>query len=460
MTGLLPARRGAASILTRHLGMGPLQNLLLVFEEETGGVATLIDEVARSLEIKTMLVFVPRAVQSAARTQDSLPPSLVAAIQNADALVTCLNDSPECTTYRSRLLDCQNADLSIGHTPGISVSMLAQYFDVDIGEISKRCEVIALALAIGTKMTIITHDSKGERNELNLDIGGWDRLPVVSDGTIPRGAWGNLVPGETYIAPQESSATGSIVINGSLPGLVLGDSELLLNFDRGRLTNWWSGNKDVLMHFDRTVLNSAKQKNDPNWNYLAEIGIGVNDQILTLTGRPVIDEKAYRTAHIAIGENIGMGGTNRSSIHCDMTFLSPSILVGGKMLMDVGEVSWDLSRWQESLGDIEVNPDWLARANSITRSSATVDLDSPRLRKVCINAAQKKMIFELGDPVLSRLGIKLLRLLPSSDEEKVDWAGIPSRLGVSELVALKALRFLSIHGLAVIASVREVENGG
>ena len=53
------------------------------------------------------------------------------------------------------------------------------------------------------------------------DIGGWDRLPVASDGIIRDGAWGNVPSGETYIAPMEGTAEGQVLINGSIPGLVL-----------------------------------------------------------------------------------------------------------------------------------------------------------------------------------------------------------------------------------------------
>ena len=46
-------------------------------------------------------------------------------------------------------------------------------------------------------------------------------------------------------------------------------------------------------------------RNDSNWNVFAELGVGLNPTIKTLTGNSLFDEKAYGTIHIAIGDNVG-----------------------------------------------------------------------------------------------------------------------------------------------------------
>jgi leucyl aminopeptidase (aminopeptidase T) len=45
----------------------------------------------------------------------------------------------------------------------------------------------------------------------------------------------------------------------------------------------------------------------------------------------MLDEKAARTAHVAIGRNTGAyGGDNEASIHVDLIFSAPELEVDGR----------------------------------------------------------------------------------------------------------------------------------
>ena len=60
---------------------------------------------------------------------------------------------------------------------------------------------------------------------------------------------------------------------------------------------------------------------------IGELGIGINPKA-RLTGNLLEDEKAYRTAHIAFGNNEEMpGGQNRSKVHRDYLFHNPTMSV-------------------------------------------------------------------------------------------------------------------------------------
>jgi leucyl aminopeptidase (aminopeptidase T) len=63
---------------------------------------------------------------------------------------------------------------------------------------------------------------------------------------------------------------------------------------------------------------------------IAELGIGLNPAV-TPRGHILLDEKAGRTAHVAIGNNTGSyGGVNESSIHVDCVFSEPTIEADGE----------------------------------------------------------------------------------------------------------------------------------
>jgi len=73
---------------------------------------------------------------------------------------------------------------------------------------------------------------------------------------------------------------------------------------------------------------------------IAELGIGTNDQAI-VTGEILEDEKVMGTAHIALGNNISMGGTCNVGIHVDGVFLNPNIEIDGMVLLDKGILKID-----------------------------------------------------------------------------------------------------------------------
>jgi len=54
------------------------------------------------------------------------------------------------------------------------------------------------------------------------------------------------------------------------------------------------------------------------------------------TGYRIYDEKALGTAHIAIGNNVHLGGENKASIHWDFVLYKPSIKADNLLIMKSG----------------------------------------------------------------------------------------------------------------------------
>jgi leucyl aminopeptidase (aminopeptidase T) len=59
---------------------------------------------------------------------------------------------------------------------------------------------------------------------------------------------------------------------------------------------------------------------------------------MKLTGYRIYDEKALGTIHIAIGNNVHLGGVNKASIHWDFVIHNPSIEVDDGLLMKKGKL--------------------------------------------------------------------------------------------------------------------------
>ena len=84
------------------------------------------------------------------------------------------------------------------------------------------------------------------------------------------------------------------------------------------------------------MLRTIIQKADKNANCVAEVGVGTNDKVL-LSGNILEDEKKLGTAHIALGDNVNLGGTIASDIHIDGIIMSPTILLDETPIVEKGK---------------------------------------------------------------------------------------------------------------------------
>ncbi len=145
-----------------------------------------------------------------------------------------------------------------------------------------------------------------------------DRPLLVDDGIISEedvkvGDVGNNIPsGEMFVAPLETTANGTLKIeHAAVPpfGKVKG---FTAHFKEGRVEDFEAvSGKDVFRKF--------LDANTGDKDRIAELGIGCNPGAEYTGGSIIIDEKIFRTIHIAIGNNQGAyHGTNRASSHLDM----------------------------------------------------------------------------------------------------------------------------------------------
>jgi leucyl aminopeptidase (aminopeptidase T) len=74
-----------------------------------------------------------------------------------------------------------------------------------------------------------------------------------------------------------------------------------------------------------------------NARNIAEFGIGTNDSA-KLSGVLLEDEKVMGTIHIALGNNVSMGGSVNVPIHLDGVVKKPTVWMDGKLLMKDGKL--------------------------------------------------------------------------------------------------------------------------
>jgi aminopeptidase len=332
-------KRAANNILTRSLGLRRDQSLLVFADSGSVAVAEVIARAAREHGIIPSVIFVPRFLQAEMGPTESLPLPVEAAIREADAVLRCLSDHGEHMPYRLRVLRTSwSRRTKLAHAPGMTLDILRKA-DTDYGLIAERARHLALALALGRSLEIITSVEEGrEPSECRLvvQIGGWEYPPEISDGVISDGSWGNVPPGEVYVVPQ--GGEGSIAVNGSLPGRVLAPGEeLVLTFRAGWLHEMHPKNGPAARYLHETQISHARQHGDREWMNLAEIGFGLNPAVHELIGVPLADGKKANTLHIALGHSASLGGNVDSVIHCDMVVERPTVRVDGRTLLEAGQ---------------------------------------------------------------------------------------------------------------------------
>lgn len=133
--------------------------------------------------------------------------------------------------------------------------------------------------------------------------------------------------GEVYVAPIETSANGVLTVEEFRDYNI---QSLELRFKEGKIVSFKAekGN-DVF----RDLLDKAEGDKDR----IAEFGMGINYGMKRTCYR-IYDEKSLGTAHIAIGNNVHLGGVNKASIHWDFVLYNPSIEVDDVLVMKKGRL--------------------------------------------------------------------------------------------------------------------------
>ena len=133
----------------------------------------------------------------------------------------------------------------------------------------------------------------------------------------------NVPVGEVYVAPLEQTAYG-VICPTSLPGSVLDGVCIEFRGEKKAIITAQKG-----FEFLKPRLENATG----NPYCIAEFAFGTNPcgNILLAT------EKAYGTAHVAIGQNTWLGGKNECSIHWDFIIDRPTVTINGKPVLKNGK---------------------------------------------------------------------------------------------------------------------------
>jgi aminopeptidase len=209
--------------------------------------------------------------------------------------------------------------------PGITKDVMIRGMNADYKSISKRTIKLQKILEKGEEVRV----KAPAGTDISFLIAG--RKVIPSKGLFhKKGESGNLPTGETFLAPVEGTSNGVFVVDGSMAGLgLIKNANIRIEVKDGYATKITGGT--LAKKLVRQLNSVGKDARN-----IAEFGIGTNDSA-KLSGVLLEDEKVMGTIHIALGNNVSMGGSVNVPIHLDGVVKKPTVWMDGKLLMKDGK---------------------------------------------------------------------------------------------------------------------------
>lgn len=298
------------------LGLQAGETFLVVTDDTRKELAESLYEAGRRMGAEAMLM----VMKERGKSGEEPPAAVAAAMVNSQAVVCITKHSLTHTQARKQ---AAAAGARVATMPGITEDMFLEgAIAADYTQVKALTEKVTEMLTQSRKVRI-----EKDGHSLEFSIEGRGGVPSTGMYLEP-GQSGNLPSGEAYIAPIEGSATGQIVIDGSIAGVGKLAGPIVLSVEKGRLVAAEGGEEGEKL---------LQMLGDGDGRMLGEFGIGTNEKA-RITGVVLEDEKVYGTIHVAFGSNNTFGGTVAAGVHIDCVVGKPDVYLNDGLIMKNGEL--------------------------------------------------------------------------------------------------------------------------
>ncbi len=315
----MDALHEAALIAARDcMGIQNHEQVLVVTDTPTRKIGQALFDVCVDLcQEVFMLEMIPR------RTNGEEPPEAVAEMMKRVEVVIAATSTSITHTHARR--NACRAGARVGTMPGITEEVMIRTMRADYHRVARLTYRVRDILSKGKT----AHLTSNNGTDITLPIEG--SVAIASTGLIlERGTFGNLPSGEAYLMPQEGKAEGVFVVDGSMAGIGLVQEPIRITVEQGMAVKIEGGR-------EARQLEAKLQQVGPAARNLAELGVGTN-YMAKITGKILEDEKVLGTVHLALGNNVSMGGTVNVPFHVDGIITSPTLIIDGRPLLENGQL--------------------------------------------------------------------------------------------------------------------------
>lgn len=294
----------------------PQHHVLVVTDDETAEVAEAWAAAAATLATEVMTM----RMETRARHGAEPPPAVAQAMLGADLIVQAVSRALT-HTDASRAAMARGAQVFV--LRGITAAMMrSDLMRVDYAQLRRVTGALAARLEAGDE----AHLTSPAGTDLRFRVSG-RRAFALAGGTGP-GRFGGARSGEAAIAPSEGSAEGVVVIEHAMDDLGLLDAPIRLSLSAGRVTRVEGGTSAATL--ERLLAEAGEGATN-----LAEVAIGTNPAA-RLSANLAEAKKVRGTVHVALGDDVSLGGSVRAALHLDGMVLSPTLRVGDDVLVRDG----------------------------------------------------------------------------------------------------------------------------
>jgi leucyl aminopeptidase (aminopeptidase T) len=305
----------AEKALKLNMGASDNENVLIVFDETTEEIA---DALIKAAKLHNLEVTSEKIALTGGHGVE--PPEPVCRLMLEHKLI--LAPTMYSLTHTDAVRNAVKNGARAATLPGINSEIFLQGLAADPYELHSKGEKWCRKLDDASKVNVKT--SKG--TDITFSVNKYKA--ENDDGLITKpGIFGNLPAGEAFIAPDETSASGIIVFDGTIGGQEGEDisSEVVLTLENGRIADFGFEKTTDRGRIRAGKLYDTLIPYGPDAFLLAEFGIGTNST-LKMSGNLLGDEKLDNTVHFAFGNNCSMGGSNNVKVHIDCLVLNPEIV--------------------------------------------------------------------------------------------------------------------------------------
>ncbi|MGH7496944.1 MAG: aminopeptidase [bacterium] len=313
------ALENAARIaLVDCMALQPGETVMILTDENKRTIGVTLWQAAKGLNAEAILVeMTPRA------RNGEEPPAPVAAMMALSSVVLCPTSKSVTHTAARREAIARGA--RIATLPGVTEDMMIRCLSADYRAIAER----SIRLSGELQKAKEVHVTSPAGTDIVMQRG--DRYPKPDTGLYHHpGDSGNLPAGETFFAPVEGTAQGTIVFEAAVAGIGKIKRPIHLVVRDGLAVEITGGP-------EARQLNALVEAVGTFGRNIAELGIGTNDKA-KITGLILEDEKVMGTVHIALGDNKSMGGNVAVSSHLDGLILEPTVRIDGRIIMEAGKL--------------------------------------------------------------------------------------------------------------------------
>lgn len=310
----------AALVAARDcLGVKKNETVLIVTDSERRKIGKALFEICQDLAAETLYMqMISRKVNGAE------PPQAITEAMKAVDVVICPT-TMSLTHTDARRAACK-AGARVGTMPGITEDIMVRTMRADYHEIARLTEKISAILSEG-KMAHLTTPAG---TDIRIPIDGINAISSTGLVLEP-GTFGNLPSGESYLMPKEGESEGVYVVDGSLAGIgMISGEPVRITVERGMAVK--IEGSDQARQFDETVRSLGEKART-----LAELGVGTNS-MAEIKGTILEDEKVLGTVHLALGNNVSMGGTSNVGFHVDGILLKPTLKIDDRKILENGKM--------------------------------------------------------------------------------------------------------------------------